>query len=216
MTFDDRVHAGRELARRLAHLENESPMVIALPRGGIPVAAQIARAMGAPLDLLAVKKIGAPYHPELAIGAIAEGGTMLLEESVSRASEDDVWQAVAAARRELDRRIRFVRGERAMVDVRRRTVILVDDGIATGWTMRAAIREMRRRGAASVVVAAPVIAASTLRELASDADDVVCLTAPHRLVAVSAWYRHFEQLTDDAVRRWLGALPVLTDDAAPP
>lgn len=210
MRFTNRTVAGRQLAHLLLEHRGHETVVLALPRGGIPVAAAVAQELGTVLEVLVVKKVGAPYHPELAIGAVAEGGTVLLDEALASPfgiSSDEAWNAAAAARAEVLRQVRSLRGDRPMVDVTGRTVILVDDGVATGWTMRAALREMRRRGAARMIVAAPVMDAEARDELADEADDVVCVVAPHRLVAVGRWYRDFEQLTDDAVRGWLGELP---------
>jgi len=181
-------------------------LVLALPRGGVPVAWEVARAIGAPLDVLVVRKLGVPGHEELALGAIASGGTRVLNEDVTRAlglGEEAVARAAAAESAELERRERLYRGSRAPAPVEGRVVILVDDGLATGATMRAAVLAVRARGAARIVVAVPVAAAETCEELRADVDQVVCALTPERFVAVGAWYEDFRATSDEEVRALL-------------
>src|SRR5688572_26838768 len=175
--YRDRRHAGTELAHRLGHLKGDDVVVLGLPRGGVPVAFEVARALEAPLDVFVVRKLGLPGHEELAMGAIATGGVQLLDPGVIRASgvsEDEIEAVADRVRGELERRERAYRGERSPPDVRDRTVILVDDGLATGSTMRAAVRALRRQGPARVVVAVPVGAPDSCSELDGEADEVVC------------------------------------------
>ncbi|WP_243338059.1 phosphoribosyltransferase family protein [Anaeromyxobacter soli] len=202
MIFDDRSQAGRLLAAALEGYRGERPVVLGLTRGGVPVAYEVARALGAPLDVLVVRKLGAPGDPEYAVGAIAEGGAVYVSRDAVREtglSEEEV--AVLAEREaaELQRRVRAYRGSREPPDVAARTVILVDDGVATGATARAAARAARRWGAARVALAAPVIAAQTAAELRPDLDDVVALERPRDFRAVGAWYRRFAQVGDAEV-----------------
>ena len=181
-------------------------VVLALPRGGVPVAYEVANALHVPLDVFSVRKLGVPGHPELAMGAIASGGVQVLNEDVLawyRPSADTVDAVARVEMRELDRRERVYREGRPLVLVEGRTVILVDDGLATGSTMRAAVQAVRQLRAAHVVVAAPVGAPDTCEALQRVADDVVCVLTPDRFVAVGAWYRDFSETTDDEVRRLL-------------
>jgi len=205
--FPDRTAAGRALAAQLgAYADRQDVIVLALPRGGVPVAFEVARALGAPLDLLLVRKLGVPGQKELAMGAIAEGGVHVLNSTVVIALciAPEVIELVAADEvRELDRRARAYRGERPPPDLQGRTVILIDDGLATGTTMRAAIVAVRARGAARVIVAVPVAAPDTIDELDSTVDDLVALLAPDPFAAIGLWYRDFSQLSDDQVRNLL-------------
>jgi predicted phosphoribosyltransferase len=205
--FRDRAHAGRVLAARLTRLAGrDDVLVLALPRGGLPVAAEIAAALGAPLDVLVVRKLGAPGREELAIGAIASGGVRVLNEPLMEElglEEDDVARAAAAESAELTRRERAYRGERGPVDVRGKAVVLVDDGLATGATMRAALAALRAQGPARLVVAVPVGAPGTCAALRDVAEEVVCALQPVGLDAVGNAYDDFEQVTDDEVRRLL-------------
>jgi predicted phosphoribosyltransferase len=181
-------------------------VVLALPRGGVPVAYEVANALHVPLDVFSVRKLGVPGHPELAMGAIASGGVQVLNEDVLawyRPSADTVDAVARVEMRELDRRERVYREGRPLVLVEGRTVILVDDGLATGSTMRAAVQAVRQLRAARVVVAAPVGAPDTCDVLRRLADDVVCVLTPDRFVAVGAWYRDFSETTDDEVRKLL-------------
>jgi putative phosphoribosyl transferase len=204
MQFSDRADAGRRLAAALAVLRDERPVVLALPRGGVPVAYEVARALHAPLDVILVRKLGVPWQPELAMGAIGEGSVRVLNDDVlrtARVSERDVAAVEAREREELDRRVRMFRGGRAMTPIEGRTVIVVDDGIATGSTAYAALQVARAAGARRVVLAAPVAPPSTVRWFLDDgaADDVVVVEQPARMWAIGAWYENFSQTTDAEV-----------------
>jgi predicted phosphoribosyltransferase len=203
MLFTDRVEAGRFLASKLRkYTDHPEVLVLALPRGGVPVAFEVARALRAPLDVFLVRKLGVPGHPELAMGAIASGGVRVLNDDVVGALgiSRDVIEAVAAVEeQELERRERIYRGGRPPPDVRGRTVILVDDGLATGSTMRAAVAALRQHGPDRIVVAVPVGAPDTCEEFRSEADDVVCARTPEPFYAVGLWYGDFSQTTDEEV-----------------
>jgi len=202
--FRDRVEAGRRLAADLTQYAHRPDVVVlALPRGGVPVAYEVARALGAPLDIFVVRKLGVPGQEEVAMGAIATGGVRVLNDVLVRSLgiPRDVIEAVTAREREeLARRERLYRGNRPPVDVRRRTVILVDDGLATGATMVAAVRALRQRGPARIVVAVPIAAPETCDAMRAEVDDVVCATTPKPFHAVGVWYDDFTQTTDDEVR----------------
>ena len=203
--FEDRVDAGRQLGARLSRMSLQDPVVLALPRGGVPVAAEVARALHAPLDLVLVRKIGAPSQPELAIAAVADGAEPALEidESTlaaSGASREYVARQVGAHLQEIERRRRLYLQGRAPLDLEGRTAVLVDDGIATGTTARAAIQALRWRLPRRIVLAVPVAPAEELPALASLVDELVCLSQPSYFRAVGAHYRDFEQTTDDEVR----------------
>jgi putative phosphoribosyl transferase len=204
MQFPDRADAGRRLAAALAMLRDERPVVLALPRGGVPVAYEVARALDAPLDVILVRKLGVPWQPELAMGAIGEGRVRVLNDDVlrtARLSERDVAAVEAREREELDRRVRTFRGGRAMTPIEGRTVIVVDDGIATGSTAYAALQVARAAGARRVVLAAPVAPPGTVQWFLDDgaADDVVVVEQPARMWAIGAWYENFSQTTDAEV-----------------
>lgn len=206
--FTDRRQAGRALAERLAGRAAERPVVTALPRGGVPVGAEVARALGAPLELLVVRKIGAPRQPEYAVGAIAEDGTTVLDDaaiSATRMTREQLQQTVRSADRELRRRVDLYRNSHPIPDVRGRTVIVVDDGLATGMTALAGVRAARAVGAGEVVVAAPVGSHEAVRLLEREADAVECLLVPPEFLAVGTWYRRFEQVSDREVRDLLAA-----------
>ena len=202
--FADRRDAGRELARELRHYRDRSDVVVlALPRGGVPVAVEIAEALGAPLDVFLVRKLGMPGHPEFAIGAIASGGVRVLNDDVVRwygISEQIVETLAAQEQAELERRERAYRGARPLSDLRDRTVILVDDGLATGASMRAAVQAVRAHHPARVVVAVPVGAAETCEAFANITDETVCARTPEPFSAVGLWYRDFSQTSDEEVR----------------
>jgi predicted phosphoribosyltransferase len=208
MLYHDRLEAGRELAG-LLHEYQDKPdvLVLALPRGGLPVASAIAQALHLPLDVLVVRKLGLPWQPELAAGAIAPGGIIVRNPQVAAlfSDLDKTLEDVATEElRELKRREGVYRAGRAALDVRNRTVILVDDGVATGSTMEAAVRAMRALQARSIVVAVPVAPPDTVAMLSGCADRVVCPHQPEPFVAVGRWYEEFPQLTDEEVTAILG------------
>ena len=202
MTFADRADAGRHLAAALVAYCGPDAVVLGLPRGGVPVAAQVAHALGAPLDVLVVRKLGVPHQPELAFGAIGEGGVRVLNDVVLRRaglSADDMAQVEDAERTELDRRLSRYRGGRDGRALSGKVAIIVDDGFATGATARAAAVVARAAGAARVVLAAPIGAPDTVAALREVADDVICLGAPPGFAAVGQGYRDFGQTTDEEV-----------------
>jgi predicted phosphoribosyltransferase len=204
--FTDRRHAGIELARQLLHYRSQKPVVLALPRGGVPVGYEVARALDADLDVFVVRKIGMPGHREYAIGAIASGGVQVLDRNIARTygvPDAAVDAVVDEERAELERREREYRQNAPAVPLTNRTAILVDDGLATGATMKAAVQAVRRLGPSRVVVAAPVGAASSCRELSAVADDVICARIPDDFSAVGQWYLDFSQTTDAEVQHLL-------------
>lgn len=205
--FRDRVDAGRRLAPLLLRYRRSDVVVLGLPRGGVPVAAEVARALGAPLDILVVRKLPYPAQPELAMGAVGEDGVVVIDDDIVRETgvPAEVLDRVAQEQRiELESRVLRWRSGRPRLDLTGRTAIIVDDGIATGSTVRAACRVARGLGASRVVVATPVAAHASLRHL-TDADDVACLTTPHRFTAVGAYYDDFRATTDDEVDALLDA-----------
>ncbi|TMK23583.1 MAG: phosphoribosyltransferase [Actinobacteria bacterium] len=204
--FSDRRDAGRRLAGLLEPYRIEQPVVACLPRGGAPVAAEVARALGAPLDVAVVRKIGAPQNSEYAIGAVAEGGVHVLGRRQGRSADltaNELGALIARAERELEERLRRYRGARPPVELAGRTVIVVDDGLATGRSALAAVRSLRRRGAARVILAAPVASREAARLLSDAADEVVCVEIPPDLWAVGTWYADFRPTTDEEVGRVL-------------
>lgn len=205
--FADRTAAGRELAAAVKKLKLLRPLIVlGLPRGGVPVAYEVARALRAPLDVLVVRKIGMPGQPELAIGAIASGGIIVQQPgSAARVAglEMQFEQIANRERVELQRRERAYRAGLPPLDLHGQTVVLVDDGLATGATMVAAVRAARKAGAASVVVAAPVASDEAVALVATEADEVAIVEIPSFLVAIGAWYENFEQLEDTEVRALL-------------
>lgn len=207
--FRDRREAGERLAEALAaHAGDPELLVLALPRGGVEVGAEVARRMGAPLDVILVRKLGVPGHEELAMGAIASGGVRVLSEDVIDAlgiSDREIAAVAAAEEQELDRRERAYRGRRRPADPTGKTVILVDDGLATGATMRAAGAVIRGQGPRRLIVAVPVGAAATCAELRALADEVVCVRMPEPFHSVGEWYEDFQPTSDDEVRRLLTA-----------
>ena len=201
--FKDRREAGRRLAEDLAEYAGLDPVVLALPRGGVPVAYEVANALNAPLDVFLVRKLGVPGHEELAMGAIASGGVRVVNESVQRGlglTEAEVEAVAAQEAAELERRERAYRGDRPPPDLRGRTAILVDDGLATGSSMRAAVAAVRQLGPARVAVAVPVAARETCAALHREVEDVVCSVTPEDFYAVGLWYEDFSQTTDGEVR----------------
>jgi putative phosphoribosyl transferase len=221
MHFIDRVDAGHQLARMLEQYRSPQTIVLGLPRGGVPVAAEVARALEAPLDVFVVRKIGAPMQPELGIGAIAEGGELWIDArmaSLAGAGDDEIRGAVEREVIELQRRVQLFRGHRALPALEGKTVIVVDDGIATGSTDRVALSAIRKLHPARLVLGVPVAATDSLRALRPLADDIVCVLPRDQLGAVGRWYRDFEQTTDPEVLRLLEQsrrTRVATDPHAP-
>lgn len=206
--YADRHEAGRALGRELQRKlgSRGDIIVLALPRGGVPVAFHVAEALGAPLDVFIVRKLGVPGHEELAMGAIASGGVRVLNQEVLRyvpVPQAKIDEVAAREQRELERRERSYRGSRPPLDVKGRTVIIVDDGLATGSTMRAAVRALKAMEPVAVIVAVPVAARQTCNEFRAEVDDIVCLRTPEPFDAVGLWYRDFSQTEDDEVHELL-------------
>lgn len=208
MMFEDRNEAGRLLARALSQYAGREPWILGLPRGGVPVAYQVAMALDAPLDVCVVRKLGVPFQPELGMGAIAEGPSLVVNRDLIEMlgiSPREVMHAVRREAREVRRRVELFRDGRPAPDVRGRVVILVDDGIATGGTTRAAIKAMRKRRAKEIVLAVPVAAPQTLEQLRGEVDQLLCLYAPATMLAIGMWYRDFAQVPDQEVIHLLNA-----------
>lgn len=205
--FQDRTEAGRELARELAKYTGRPGLIVlALPRGGVPVGFEVARALGAPLDLFLVRKLGVPGREELAMGAIASGGVRVLNEEVLRALQiapETIEKVVDLELQELQRREQEYRGDRPPAEIAGRTILLIDDGLATGSSMRAAVEALRRCQPARIVVAVPVAAPEVCEAFSDLVDEVVCARTPEPFHAVGFWYVDFSQTTDDEVRDWL-------------
>ncbi|MBV8507849.1 MAG: phosphoribosyltransferase [Alphaproteobacteria bacterium] len=205
--FRNRADAGRQLAEKLAVYANRPHvLVLALPRGGVPVGSEVARAVGAPLDVFLVRKLGVPGYEELAMGAVASGGVRVLNDEIVRGlgiSEHEIEVAVARELQELARRERLYRGDRPPPDVGGRTIIIVDDGLATGATMRAAVQALRQQHPACILVAVPTASPDTCEALKAEADDVICAMTPEPFFAVGHWYEDFTQTTDNEVRELL-------------
>lgn len=207
MPFRDRSEAGQALAGKLSEYADRSDvLVLGLPRGGVPVACEVAQALHVPLDVFVVRKLGLPGQEELAMGAIASGGICVLNEDVVRIlgiSDEVIEKASREQQQELERRERMYRNHRPLLEVRGRTVILVDDGLATGSTMRAGVAALRRLRPKAIVVAVPVGAVESCEDLRAEADAVVCVRTPEPFRAVGLWYENFSQTTDDEVRNLL-------------
>ena len=207
MIYRNRSEAGKYLATHLSsYADRDDVLVLALPRGGVPVAFEVAKELHAPLDIFLVRKLGLPGHEELAMGAIATGGVRVLNDDVVDylGISDDVIDSIAAKElRELDRRERAYRGNRPEPDVRGKTVVLVDDGLATGSTMRAAASALRQQSPARIVVAVPVSATETCDEYKMGVDEIICAATPERFYGVGRWYSDFSQTTDEEVRELL-------------
>jgi len=205
--FQDRTDAGRQLAEELlSYAGRDDVIVLGLPRGGVPLAFEVAQRLGVPLDVFVVRKLGVPGHEELAMGAIAPGGVRVLNEDVLHVIPDAqaiVEMVTAIEREELERRERNYRSDRPPPDLKDRTVILIDDGLATGATMRAAVGALRQQGAAKIIVAVPVGAPSTCQDLKNSADEVICLQTPVAFIGVGQYYADFSQTTDEEVRELL-------------
>jgi predicted phosphoribosyltransferase len=219
MQFRDRRDAGRQLAQRLlAYADVPGVRVLALPRGGVPVAYEVAFALRAPLDIFLVRKLGVPGQRELAMGAIATGGVRILNEDVVQAlgiPEEIIATITAEEQPELERRERRYRGDRPALDLRGRTVIIIDDGLATGSTMRAAVAAVRRQQPARIVVAVPVAAPSTYEALQIEVDELVCVFTPEPFHAVGLWYEDFSQTTDEEIQDLLAQVHALAEQFGP-
>jgi putative phosphoribosyl transferase len=202
--YRSRTEAGRMLSQKLTEYSNErDTIVLGLPRGGVPVAYEVATALSLPLDVFLVRKLGLPRHPELAMGAIASGGIQVLNQSLIRAlgvSNAEIERVARAERRLLEQRERLYRGDSSPIDVQDKTVILIDDGLATGSSMRAAVTALRQGRPETVVIAVPVASTEACAELGAEVDRVVCGETPDPFIAVGMWYRDFSQTTDDEVR----------------
>ena len=217
--FADRREAGRRLAERLLDKRAENPVVVALPRGGVPVAREIASALDAPLEVLAVRKLGAPHNPEHGIGAVAEDGTGVIDAeavSILGISTKAIDSILSRETAELHRRVVAYRGDRPPLDLRDRTVIVVDDGVATGLTDTAALRTVRRQNPRRVILAVPVCAPDSARRLREEADEVICLRTPALLYGVGQWYRDFSQVPDDEVIETLRSFGSASDRGREP
>ncbi len=207
MIFQDRKQGGEMLAGQLAdYAGRKDVVVLAIPRGGVPVGAEVARALGVPLDIFIVRKLGVPGQEELAFGAISSGGVRVLDEDIARmagVTTEEIESVTEREKKELERRERVYRGERAAREVKGKTVLLVDDGIATGSSMRAGIAALRRREPARIVVATPVAPASTCRRLRKEADEIVCVQMPETFHAIGEFYANFLPTGDEEVRALL-------------
>lgn len=205
--FRDREDAGRQLASLLMDLAKERPLVLALPRGGVPVAFEVARALGAPLDVWVVKKLGVPWQPEFGYGAVAEGDHTYVNRDILErvgVTASELTDALERKRREVDENVRLFRAGAPRPNARGRTVVLVDDGIATGGTMAASVEALRAEGATRLILAAPVASAQTLDALRSGVDRIVCPLVSEDLQAIGPWYEDFTQVPDAEVLRLLG------------
>ena len=221
MKFADRYAAGRQLAAKLAHLKDRAPVVLALPRGGVAVGFEIAQALGAPLDIVLVRKIGVPWQPELALGAVTDGASpeTFIDEDLAKAldiPESYVQEETTRQLEEIERRRRSYCAGRPPIAITGRAAIVVDDGIATGATMRVALRSLRRRNPAHLVLAVPVAPPQTLAELRKEADETICLEMPAMLGAIGFYYRDFHQMSDAEVTDLLARAAQPTPEAPTP
>lgn len=218
LPFEDRAEAGRILAGRLSKYSSRRDLVVlGLPRGGVPVASAVAGALHLPLDVFVVSKLGTPWEPELAMGAVAEGNVRVIDLSLVKTlgvSDAEIQEAAAKGRSELEVRERLYRGSRPALDLKEKSVILVDDGIATGCSILAAITAVRRKTTGRVVVAVPVAPASGCSAIRIEADEVVSVAEPDMFLAVSQWYRNFNPVSDEDVQRLLGCVESSTPRAA--
>jgi putative phosphoribosyl transferase len=204
--FRDRHHAGKQLATLLFQYTDEDPIILALPRGGVPIGFEVAKLLHAPLDVIVVRKIGLPRHPEFGVGAIAEGNVQLFDDKtleVLGLSPKDLQEVIDDETEELKRRVKVYRGSTALPDLQGRTVILVDDGLATGITARAAITAVRKLRPKKIIFASPVCAHDSVQEMHGSVTDVICLTTPLDFTAVGLWYQYFDQTTDEEVQELL-------------
>lgn len=202
MVFENRQEAGKRLAIELAQYGSVSSIILALPRGGIPIGLEIAKILHAPLEVFVARKIGAPYNPEFGIGAIAEGNVRMLDEPTVkflRITKEELEAAVSREKEELKRRVALYRNNKPLPSLKDRVVILVDDGLATGVTARAAIAGIKKRKPKKIIFASPVCAYDTAQELGHLVDSVICVTTPVDLIAIGSWYRSFEQVSDEEV-----------------
>ena len=217
--FQDRRDAGQALVSEIRNCELQDPLVLGLPRGGIPVAFEVAAALGAPLDVIVVRKLGAPFQPELAVGAIASGGIRVLNEDVLSLFPDlddvEIDRIAAEETRELERRERLYRGDHRFPDLADRDVVLIDDGLATGATMLAAVRAVKSQHPASTTIAVPTGSRSAVAKLSKLVDRVICLETPPDFPAVGLYYVDFAQTTDDEVRELLAAARKRTEGRVP-
>lgn len=209
MPYRDRAEAGRLLAQHVAYLRDEPDLVVlGLPRGGVPVAFEVAKALRAPMDVFVVRKLGVPGHEELALGAVASGGDPVLNAGLVGdigISDDAIAALIQSERHEIERQERLYGRKRVDAPIKEKTVVVVDDGLATGATMRAAVQAVRDRNPRRVIVAVPVASPSTCSELEDEADEVVCPATPEPFRAVGKWYEDFDQVSDDKVRELLGS-----------
>lgn len=202
MSFRDRVDAGQQLARKLEHYTHSDCIVLGLPRGGVVLAAEVAKALNKPMDILAVRKIGAPMNRELAVGAVAPNNVLVLNQYLIRnlgIDQETLRPLIEREKAELNRRLQYFRGRRPFPDLKDKTVILVDDGLATGASARAAIQAAKAMGAERIVLGVPVGAHSTVSDLRREVDELICLEAPELFEAVSHWYVNFPQVDDSQV-----------------
>lgn len=203
----NRIEAGQALAEALSHYRDEKRiLVLGLPRGGVPVACEVARKLNAELDVMLVRKLGIPGHKEVAMGAIASGGIRVLNEDILSSlaiSQESIEEVATEELQELERREQAFRGDRPLPSIKGRCIILVDDGVATGATMRAAMQALHKQNAERVVVAVPVAPAETVEKFRSEADDIICLATPEPFIAVGNWYETFDQVSGDEVKKQL-------------